>query len=198
MNYSLVAVSMTESELTTIQKRATTNFTRKCGFEGTFPKVLVHGPIAFGGLGFHHLYVESNILKIETLLCNINKSTILGKKFQMNLQWAQIHTGKSTQLLATNKHLDYMQSNWFLEIKLFLNKINAKIKIQNAWTPTKHRVNDIIIMDADELYNHDTKAQKIINNWRMYYNVNNLSDITNYAGDTILPKYINKKYIRLF
>jgi hypothetical protein len=71
MTYSLLAVSLNEQDLTKIQQRATTVFTRKYGFAGTFPKAVVHGLIAFGGLGFHHLYVESNILKIETILCNI-------------------------------------------------------------------------------------------------------------------------------
>jgi hypothetical protein len=117
---------------------------------------------------------------------------------KMNLQWAQLHSGKSTQILATKQNLEFCQHNWFMEIKLFLNKSNAKILIKNAWTPTKHRKNDFILMDMLENYTRDKKLQNIINNWRMYYNVLNLSDITNYAGDTILPQFIYKKFVMTY
>jgi hypothetical protein len=63
MTYSLTAVSITEQQLTKIQQKATTNFTRACGYEMTLPKAVTHGSIAYGGLGFHQLYVESNIEK---------------------------------------------------------------------------------------------------------------------------------------
>jgi hypothetical protein len=63
MTYSLAAVSMTEKQLYKIQQHATTQFSRMCGFEKGFPKAVVHGPVAFGGLGFLSLYAESNIKK---------------------------------------------------------------------------------------------------------------------------------------
>jgi hypothetical protein len=39
-----------------------------CGYEMTLPKSIVHGPIGYGGLGFQHLYVESNINKISYVI----------------------------------------------------------------------------------------------------------------------------------
>jgi hypothetical protein len=51
MVYCLAAVNMTEAQLVKIQRKATTQFTRNCGFEMTTPKSIVHGPIAFGGIG---------------------------------------------------------------------------------------------------------------------------------------------------
>jgi hypothetical protein len=75
MVYSLTAVSLSEKQLATIQRKLTSKFAQLCGFEITFPKAVVHGPIDFGGLGFPHLYVDSNIGKIETMICHINKKT---------------------------------------------------------------------------------------------------------------------------
>jgi hypothetical protein len=54
---------MSEVQLQKIQQKATTQLTRMCGFEKSTPKAVVHGPVAFGGLGFHNLYTESNIQK---------------------------------------------------------------------------------------------------------------------------------------
>jgi hypothetical protein len=103
MTYCLAAVSMTEKQLLTIQNKATTKFTQLCGYEMTFPKAVVHGPVAIGGLGFQNLYAESNIQKIKTIICNINKQTILGKSMMINLNWVQIHAGTEIPLLETRK-----------------------------------------------------------------------------------------------
>jgi hypothetical protein len=103
MVYSLTAVSMEEKQLTSIQKRATTQFTRMCGYEMTFPKAAVHGPKCFGGLGFKHLYVESNVNKIEAVICHVNKQTKLGKIMLMNLNWIQLHSGIRTPILEHKK-----------------------------------------------------------------------------------------------
>jgi hypothetical protein len=32
----------------------------------------------------------------------------------------------------------------------------------------------------------------------MYFNVQNLSNITNYAGDAVLPKFLNKKFVKTY
>jgi hypothetical protein len=99
MVYSLTAVNLNEKQLTTIQRKATSNYTQAAGFETTFPKAIVHGPISFGGLGFLHLFVESNIGKIGTIICHINKKNALGKSKVTNLNWVQLHAGTGTPLL---------------------------------------------------------------------------------------------------
>jgi hypothetical protein len=82
MTYSLSAVS-DQKHLDKIQCKSTTQFTRACGFEVTFPKTIVHAPsLAFGGLGLKSLYVESNISKLESIICNINKNINLGKSMR--------------------------------------------------------------------------------------------------------------------
>jgi hypothetical protein len=123
------------------------------GFECTFPKSVVHAPIAFGGLGFLNLYAESNIMKIEAIVCHINKLTPLGETMKTILNWVQIHSGREIPILENRKKIDYVQDNWYHEIKKFLNKCNATLEIKSVWRPRKLRVNDEIIMDHQELNN---------------------------------------------
>jgi hypothetical protein len=113
-----------ETQLLKIQQKATTEFTRLCGYEMSFPKAVVHGPLCFGGLGFHQLYVESNIKKIESLLCNINQNTNLGKSMKLNLNWIQIHIGVRKLFLESLESYNYIQKNWFTEILKFIIKKN--------------------------------------------------------------------------
>jgi hypothetical protein len=196
MVYSLTAVSLNEKQLKTIQKQATSKFTQLCGFEITFPEAVVHGPVSYGGLGFPHLYVESNISKFETIICHINKSTTLGSSICTNISWLQLHTGISSPILESNLHVDYIQDTWFKEIKIFLNSCGASIKINNIWIPTISRFNDRFIMEELMLDGQSKCTRITINNWRMYFNVNTVSDITNYLGKQIRPVFLLKREIK--
>jgi hypothetical protein len=196
MTYSLTAVSMNEKQLAIIQKKATTQFSRNCGFEMSFPKAVVHGPTCFGGLGFNNLYVESSIAKIESLICHINKETPLGASMRINLNWVQLHSGLKKPFFISNKYIDYIQENWFLEIRKFLIKCSVTINIKSIWVPQLIREGDRMIMK--KLMDHTiTKNQRvIINNWRMYFQVCNTAELINYYGNEILPQFINKNRVR--
>jgi hypothetical protein len=39
--------------------------------------------------------------------------------------------------------------------------------------------------------------RKIINNWRLYYQVTTVSEVTNNCGDQIKPEYFKKNEVRL-
>jgi hypothetical protein len=184
MMYSLTAVNLSEKQLTNLQRKATSKFTQVCGYEITFPKAVVHGPTSFGGLGFPHLYVESSVGKIEALMCHINKKTSLGQTMGLNLNWIQLHCGIDVPFLECKYPLDYVQTNWFTEIKRFLFKCNAEIIIKSLWVPELLRENDFFIMDNIHIQN-TTKINRIVtNNWRLYFVVDCISEITNYCGDT--------------
>jgi hypothetical protein len=155
--------------------------------------VVVHAPIAFGGLGFLNLYSESNIMKIEAIICHINKMTPLGETMKTILNWVQIHSGQEVPILESKRDVQYIQDNWYTEVKKFLNRCNATIEIKSAWRPRKLQENDVIIMDHPELINI-TKQNKIcLNNWRLFFQVNSIAEMTNYFGDCIMEEFINKK-----
>jgi hypothetical protein len=197
MVYSLTAVNLTEQQLTTIQRRATSYCTQAAGFEITFPKAVVHGPISFGGLGFKHLYVESCIGKIEALICHINKKTPLGKSMITNLNWTQLHAGIGKPILQCTNNIDYVQNNWFDEIRNFLIKNDTTITIQSNWIPTLTRQKDFFIMETINDIELSPINRQIINNWRLYYQVISIAEIVNNCGDQINPKYFNKNQARL-
>jgi hypothetical protein len=157
---------------------------------------VVLGPVIYGGLGFSHLYAESNISKVETIICHINKGSKLGSTICLNINWLQLHSGISVPILESNLKIDYIQDTWFKEIKSFLNICNVKIKINSLWLPPLARYNDKFIME--ELNdNNSSKATRItINNWRMYFNVITISDITNFSGKQIRSVFLDKKEVK--
>jgi hypothetical protein len=80
----------------------------------------VHGLVEFGGLGFQHLYVESKVKKLKSIIFHVNKNTELGETMKIILTWIHLHSGSSTNTLQSRSSFDYIQENWFKEIHKFI------------------------------------------------------------------------------
>lgn len=70
-------------------------------------------------------------------------------------------------------------------------RIQGKIKVKQAWTPQLSRDNDFMLMDSIHGMDYGLSDRKLINNWRLHFQVLSLSDITTAAGDRIADKYRN-------
>jgi hypothetical protein len=126
-----------------------------------FPRKVVYTPISFGGLGFKQHYVESSCSKIESIMCQINSKTTLGRCMETILNWTQLHSGISLPILTSDCNLDYITNNWFMQVREFLLTTNSKIIVNTAWLPRTKRVNDFNLMERviqlDILYHNATK-----------------------------------------
>jgi hypothetical protein len=111
---------------------------------------------------------------------------------RLNLNWLQINTGTSIPILESNQELNYVDMNWFLSIKDFLNRINASIQLKLLWTPNIHRIGDIIIMDEVISLDISIGKKRLFNSWRLFFRVNTLSEMTNSQGTHIKEKFLNK------
>jgi hypothetical protein len=137
MSYSLTAMCLNEQKLYCIQQKALREFIRIQGYEANFPRAVVFGPKKYGGVQLEQLYSYCYCMKIECLITNINLESLLGGLLHKDLQWVQIHRGKSTPILCDERPIKYVEDNWFLGIKQFLNEVNGKIAIEKIWTPKK-------------------------------------------------------------
>jgi hypothetical protein len=79
--------------------------------------------------------------------------------------------------------------------KGFLNTVNASINIRGIWIPRKRRVQDLILMDEIEKHDMTKQETRIINNWRILYQVLTVSDLTNQQG-THIRKRIFRQIIK--
>jgi hypothetical protein len=60
------------------------------------------------------------------------------------------------------------------------------------------RVNDFVIMDKVCELDIPLSTKQTFNNWRLYFQVNSIADITNLQGDKIDPIYLNKKRVMCY
>jgi hypothetical protein len=108
-----------------------------------------------------------------------------------------LHAGIGTPVLQCSQNLDYIQANWFDEVRKFLAKDKATITIQSNWTPQLLRENDFYTMEKINDAELSPTKRKIMNNWQIYYQDTTISEITNNCGDQIMPKYFHKNEVRL-
>jgi hypothetical protein len=179
------AVSLSCKQTNMIQQNATTKFIQKCGFEKRIPRKLAYGSMKFGGFGFLQLHAESSCNKIQSLICHINNNTMLGKMFMMNLNWTQLLVGLSEPILESNKVIKYIDNNWFFQVRDFLHNIGASINIKKCWTPQAKQQNDFLLMDTVQRLDMTNVNKKIFHNWKIYFQVDSMADITNANGTGI-------------
>jgi hypothetical protein len=101
--------------------------------------------------------------------------------------------GLGTSILNTKTNTNYMTQTWFHPIKQFLTGINASIQIKHLWYPKNLRQNDIILMDTACQCMISNDNLQTFNNWRIYFQVITLSDITTLDGLKIKEWYLTKK-----
>jgi Reverse transcriptase (RNA-dependent DNA polymerase) len=193
MMYSTPATCLDEYQLNTIQQPATTQFLRIQGYDMHFPRAVVYGPQQFGGLGFQLLYVETSCRRIEIFICEWNSESKLGKSMRININWVQLHCGISIPLMEYKGDLNYIPKNWFTVIRDFFVQVNAELNIRGIWLPKLLRDGDIVIMDEVNKLVILPSKKEIVNNWRLYFGINTLSQMTNYNGDKIMDRYLKKK-----
>jgi hypothetical protein len=189
--YSLTSVDLTQKQLETLQKIIIGPFIQKCGYERCFPRDVVYGPMKLGGLNMHHIYVETNCRKIETLITHINADTELGRLFICTLKWYQMTLGLMKGIFEGAKVEKYMTKDWFTELAKFLEQIQCEIRIKKLWKPSLLRVNDYPLMDEIDKYEVSPLEKQIFNNWRIYFRVTTMAQVCNNTGDYIQLEYLN-------
>lgn len=193
MTYSLVATNLTSNDLHKIQSKALFAFLPAMGYEPTFPRAVVHGPRKYGGINISDLYTDMCIAKIGSIIEHIRAKSELGKLMITNVNWTQLHTGSQTPFLESQQEFGYLtNTSWLLHLQSFLKEINGQVKLKDIWRLQLERENDTALMDDVNINTKLKKCEKrIINNWRIYFQVSTLSDITNTDGTHVHSYYWN-------
>jgi hypothetical protein len=195
MAYSTPAMCISETCMYRVTMKASARFLQLLGIEKNFPRAAVFGPSKFGGIGRIQLYTESIYSKIECLLCNINDNNKLGQIMLRVINWTQMLCGTGTPILESTAPINWIKNNWFISIRDFLIKCNATIKINHTWIPQLLRENDYVLMDRMLQLKLTNRELTTANNWRIYFQVSTVAQITNYTGEKILPQYFERNQL---
>jgi hypothetical protein len=195
--YSTTAMSIQQKSYHRVTMKALGRFLQLMGVEKNFPRAMVFCSNKYGGLGFRQVFTESCCGKIESLYCHISDLNSLGYNMKFVLNRTQMLCGILTPILECHKIIVFIKGNWFIALQAFLIGAQAKIKINNIWSPKLLRTNDYTIMDQMLNLHLTPRDFTTANNWRVYFNVSTIAQIANYSGTRILPQYFERNQVHL-
>jgi hypothetical protein len=126
------------------------------------------------------LYMETYILIIESLLIHVNLRSSIGELLWFNLEYIHIHCGTTRPYLSPKKHIQYIQENYLSGLHNFVMNNELEIHVTDLWTPKVKREGDKVLMDI--IYDKDIHRLPSSNNWRLFYQVNTVSDLATANG----------------
>jgi hypothetical protein len=187
--YSIMPTNMTKVQCDSIQSPVINAILPLLGFNRHTARDIIFGPTKYGGLGMLDLHTELYTRKREQIISHTrDPDSSIGKLCIINLGYLQLIIGKSTPYLESTIPIKYIQNTWFSELHLFLITHELTIKIKEIWKPTLKRTGDKILMDSVDLQPMD--RVQVINNWRLYFQITNLSDLTDPEGKRICDIYL--------
>jgi hypothetical protein len=197
MLYSIPAMGINESALYKVTQKAVARFLQILGIEKNFPRAAAFAPIKYGGIGLKHVYTESVLNKIESLMNHVNDRINLGRTMRRIINFTQMLAGTYTPLLECHKDITHIKNNWFMTIRDFIMKIETTIKLKYIWKPKLIRRYEYSLMDKILTKQLTPRELTTANNWRVYFRVNTIAQISNNAGNKILPEYFERSKVHL-
>lgn len=185
LKYGLPACSLKPKQIDNIQNFTIDKFLLFMGFEHGSKQFLIHGPSEMGGANIPHLYTEMMGMKLEAFISHIRAKTVLGQSFTNNLNYIQLIAGIEEPIFESREDISYLEDNWILHLRDYLLEINGSLQIDDLWLPKKLRDNDVNLMKAFKNLQLTKSELRLINNWRIYFQVNYLSEICNPEGNKI-------------
>jgi hypothetical protein len=191
IDYSLGVTYLTTTQCETIQGRAVITFLATRGYNRNFPEPSSSLPnLTVMWAWFPSIYSKAN----RAFVCSSGTlhNTGLGRQIDINMAWVQLEAGIGTLILDnTQENLDYVQDSWVMGIHRFLSKVKGAIRRTYDTPPTTYRRNDRFLMDVFREQGIPRGDLCHLNRCCQYFQVAQLSDITNIAGnqlyDHVLP-----------
>ena len=182
LTYPLVASSMSNKQLKSIQSIIHPSVNASKGFNRNWPEELRYDNHKYCGLDLIGFRAEQRLRKIQMLhrLLFNSKHKIL---MQGIIEWYQILVGLTGQRLANPSiNVNYINSIWFHDLLHFVAEFHIIIYTTEFLIVNYQRNNDKNIMSAIGKL-HLSKQHNIqINACRLYFQVSTLSDIANPDG----------------
>jgi hypothetical protein len=192
MKYGLPACSLSFNKIESIQNSTLDKFLPYMGFDHGSPRALIHGPIEMGGVEIPHLYTEMMGMKLESIISHIRAGTVLGRSFIININNLQLCSGIEHPIFSCRDDISYLNNNWLLHLRDYLIEINGTLDIKNIWKPIKQRENDIILMNEFKSLGFSKSELKLINYWRIFFQVSTLAELCTPDGSSIQQCYLQQ------
>ena len=190
VTYPLASSSMTEKQLTEVQKTAMSIIVARCGFNRNTKKEILYGPKALGGAEFRHLYVEQGICQVTAFIRHWRSRSTIGIMLRIAVAWIQLATAGVHYSVLNHvvEDLPHMESKWFTSLRKFLYRVRGKFRLDEPAIPSTQREGDSYIM-GEILYSDEFTDKEVcqLNYCRLYLQAVTISDLSVTKGDRLDP-----------
>jgi hypothetical protein len=196
--YPLMAVNSAKKDLEKIDKILTTFKCSALGLNEHFPRVVLHGPMALGGMSLPNTIKKTTSTRLTYFFYHTRLNTQIGKKLDASITFLQYEAGLFDQFLT----LPFSQYGHLCTTTLIktiwgeTEPSNIQLRAADgiAWTPAPQGSGDKAIMEIATI-NLKKKESSMINRVRLYLQLFSIYDMITYDGESIHPEILRGERI---
>ena len=190
ITFGMEATTLSKEQCQEVFKPIKEGVIPKAGYCRNIPKVVLHGPEKYGGIGIKDLYTIQGTEHVKALLNDGGRDNPTGNLITIATEGHALEIGRAERLFEANyaEIERYMTESWIKETLKYTWNNNITIQTGCA-TLNTWREGDKLLMDAIEAVPgvQITDADKVsFNRCRIHLQVTTLSDICTASGDNIL------------
>jgi len=185
MRYCLPLTTFTQQQCRRVQRSSFEAALPKMGLNRNFPRVVLHGPLKFGGLAIPNMYNDQCILHIRWIIKMLRCKTTLTNLFTIHCRYTQLEAGLGTSIFETKSNLLYLTPSWLSHTLITMQENSLQLFIPYQWIPPLQRQQDQYIMDIAHRFTQNTTILRHLNHCRLYLQAYTISDISTFNGKQI-------------
>ena len=160
------------------------------GLNEHFPRALLHGPVALGGVGVPTLWAESLAEKLSYFVHHMRVRDDVGKQLQVSTAIAQLEVGTGVPFfqLPHEKWGHLATLSWVVHLWQSCSRVAIDVKAAAGqhWVPPLQTENDDYIMER-VMRRYSRKVSIKLNHCRRYLQLVTTSDLFLHDGRRIHP-----------
>jgi hypothetical protein len=152
-------------------------------------RTIIFGPERLGGLSLPHIYVVTNIDKLQLFLGHLRVKDRTGNLIHIDLSYLQLLSGSGTFVMNQDpSKYNWIEPGWLHSLWVFTSHHSLTFYYPDQWLPTQARQNNKFLMELFIKLQGNNKDMETLNRCRLFLQVITLSDITNAEGDRIIKE----------
>ena len=149
VGYCLPVSHFTQEELETIQKSSHRAMLAHKGYNRNTARAVQFGPEPMGAIEMYHLYDTQGFGQVTLVLKSWRSPhTLQSRVLKFGVQWAQYTSCIGVPIReAPHIKLPHLDSKWLQSLRVYLVKVQGKLRVDSPGIPPLQRVNDQYLRD---------------------------------------------------
>ena len=190
IGFAQEAWPLTISQLAKLTSPAINAFLPKMGFCRNTARKIIFGARSLGGYDLTPLIGYQGVNQTTLFVQHLRLFDSVGKMLSIGYSWFQMYCGVSFPVLAApTTPVQHAPYGWFTHLCSFLARSDITIELPTKLlrTPLQLRRGDLNLMDAFSTLGWKTPKLRLLNNCRLYLQIETLAEISTSDGSRIIP-----------